>query len=117
MPLLSFPHLVYSLNKSEVILPVELIVPPGQPGGQREGVVEECLVEEGEEGGGCSQTQPGEGEAEEIKSTTGNSLSLCLSLSLSPSLPPSLSLSLSLSLSVVPLFLHFTTRKVHTYNI
>ena len=51
-------YLVNSLHKSQVALAIELVVLPGQPCGQGEGVVHEGVVEDGEDGGRGTQTQP-----------------------------------------------------------
>ena len=51
-------HLVHSLKETEVTLAVEVVVTLGEPVGEREGVVHEGGVEEGEEGGGRAQGEP-----------------------------------------------------------
>ena len=51
-------HLVHALEEAEVALAVEVVVVLRQPVGEREGVVHEGGVEEGEEGGGRAQGEP-----------------------------------------------------------
>ena len=43
------PHLVNALHEAKVVLTVEVVVVSGQPGGQREGVVHQRVVEDGQQ--------------------------------------------------------------------
>ena len=52
------PHLVHTLHKAEVTLPIELIVMLREPGGQWVRVVHETVVEDGQQGGRSTQAQP-----------------------------------------------------------
>ena len=52
-------YFVDAFHEAEVVLAVEVVVVSGEPGGQREGVVHQRVVDYRQESGRRSQTQPG----------------------------------------------------------
>ena len=56
-------YFVDAFHEAEVVLAVEVVVVSGEPGGQREGVVHQRVVDYRQESGRRSQTQPAWGAA------------------------------------------------------